>query len=110
LISDDDVDKAVEYLRVNARPAAQAKANRIYMEEYRKVVKAQIQREHDGIAIGAQEAIAYADSRYTQHLKAMEAAIEKDEYNRWMMTAAEAKIEAWRTQQANARAEGKAYS
>lgn len=110
MISDDDVDKAVDYLRTNARPAAQAKANRIYMEEYRKVVKAQIQREHDSLAIGAQEARAYADSRYTQHLQAMQAAIEKDEYNRWMMTAAEAKIEAWRTQQANARAEGKAYS
>lgn len=110
LISDDDIEKAVEYLRANARPAAQAKANRVYMEEYRKVVKAQIMREHDGVALGAQEAIAYADARYMQHLQAMKEAIEKDEYNRWMMTAAEAKIEAWRTQQANARAEGKAYS
>jgi hypothetical protein len=40
----------------------------------------------------------------------MKDAIEKDEYNRWMMVAAEARIEAWRTQQANMRAEGKAYS
>lgn len=109
MISEDDIDKAVEYLRQNARPAAQAKANRIYMEEYRKVVKAQIMREQGSIALGAQEAAAYSDARYEQHLKAMETAIEKDEYNRWMMTAAEAKIEAWRTQQANARAEGRAH-
>lgn len=79
------------------------------MEEYRKVVKAQIMRENDKAPLGTQEAIAYMDPRYDQHLKAMREAIEKDEYNRWMMTAAEAKIEAWRTQQANARAEGKAY-
>ena len=110
MITDDDVDKAVEYLRTNARAAAQAKANRIYLEEYRKVVKAQIQRENDNLALGTQEAIAYADARYKQHLDVLKEAIEKDEYNRWMMTAAEAKIEAWRTQQANQRAEAKAYS
>lgn len=109
MISDEDVDKAVEYLRTNARAAAQAKAERIYLEEFRKVVKAQIMREQSNLALGAQEAIAYADSRYTQHLQAMQAAIEKDEYCKWMMTAAEAKIEAWRTQQANLRSEGKAY-
>lgn len=109
MISDDEVDKAVEYLRSNARAAAQAKANRVYVEEYRKVVKSQIMRENANMALGAQEAIAYADHRYVQHLKAIEAAIEKDEYNRWMMVAAEAKIEAWRTQAANLRAEGKAY-
>lgn len=110
MITDEDIDKAVEYLRVNARAAAQAKANRIYMEEFRKVVKAQIMREQSNLALGAQEAVAYADPRYTQHLQAMQAAVEKDEYNKWMMVAAEAKIEAWRTQQANARSEGKAYS
>lgn len=104
----EEIEKALDYLRDNARSAAQAKANRIYMEEYRKVVKGQIMRENGTLALGAQEAIAYADPRYKQHLEAMETAIEKDEYNRWMMTAAEAKIEAWRTQQANARAEGRA--
>ena len=109
MISSDEVDKAVEFLRVNARPAAQAKANRIYLEEYRKVVKASIMREAISDALGAQEARAYADARYKTHLEALREAIEKDEYARWMMTAAEAKIEAWRTQQANARAEGKAY-
>lgn len=103
MISDDDIEKAVDYLRANSRPAAQAKANRIYMEEYRKVVKAQIMREHEG-ALGTQEREAYSDARYKQHLEALKEAIEKDEYNRWMMVAAEAKIEAWRSQQANMRA------
>lgn len=110
MISEDDVDKAVEYLRTNARPAAQARANRIYMEEYRKVVKAQIMRENAGLPLGAQEVAACSDARYKQHLEALQSAVEKDEYNRWMMVAAEAKIEAWRTQQANARAEAKAYA
>lgn len=110
MITNEDVDKAVEYLRTNARAAAQARANRIYMEEYRKVVKGQLMREFPNLPIGAQEASAYSDPRYAEHLQAMQTAIERDEFNRWMMVAAEAKIEAWRTQQANARAEGKAYT
>jgi hypothetical protein len=36
------VEKALDYLRDNARAAAQARANRVYMEEFRKTVKAQI--------------------------------------------------------------------
>lgn len=107
MISDEDIEKAVDYLRDNAREAAQAKANRVYMEEYRKVVKAQVMREFDDKPLGAQEAIAYAHPRYKQHLEAMKSAIEKDEYHHWMRTAAEAKISAWQTQNATARALGK---
>ena len=107
MITDEDIEKAVDYMRDNATKAAKSKAERIYMEEYRKVVKSQIMRENDDRPLGAQEAIAYADPRYGQHLKAMREAIEADEYHRWMLTAAEAKIEAWRTQQSNARAMGK---
>lgn len=103
MISEDEAEKAVNYVRDNAMAAAQAKANRIYMEEYRKVVKSQIMRENDDKALGAQEAIAYADPRYKQHLEAMQTAIEKDEYQRWMMTAAEAKVSAWQTMSRNLR-------
>jgi hypothetical protein len=110
MITDDEIEKAVDYLRDNAGKAAKAKAERMYLEAYAKVVKSQIMRENDNKALGAQEAIAYADPRYTQHLAVMRDAVERDEYHKWMLTAAEAKIEAWRTQQANARAEGKAYS
>lgn len=107
MITDDDIEKALDYLRDNGRKAAKAKAERIYMIEYRKVVKSQIMRENDDKSIGAQEAIAYSDPRYIEHLKVMRDAIESDEYFDWMRVSAEAKIEAWRTQQANYRAEGR---
>ena len=107
MITEADIEKSVDYLRDNARKAAQAKAERIYLEEYRKTVKATIMREAMSESLGGQEARAYSDSRYTQHLEAMREAIERDEYHRWMMIAAQAKIEAWRTQQANVRAVGK---
>lgn len=104
MITDKEIEEALEYLRTNGKKAAQAKAERIYLEEYRKVVKAQIMREYDNKPLGAQEAIAYSDPRYTEHLKVMKEAIERDEYHRWAQTAAEAKIEAWRTQSSNQRA------
>lgn len=104
VITDDEVEKALCYLRDNAVKAAQARAAKAYMEEYRKVVKAQIMREAMSDSLGSQESRAYSDDRYVQHLKAMREAIEKDEYHRWMMVAAEAKIEAWRTQCSNQRA------
>lgn len=107
MISDDDVEAAVEYLRTESKKAAKARAERIYMEEYRKVVKSQIMRERESLPIGAQERDAYSDPRYVDHLKAMQTAIEKDEYHRWMLVAAQAKIEAWRTQQSTARSLGK---
>ena len=107
MITDESVELAVDYLRDNATKASKAKAERIYMEEYRKVVKAQVMREYDDKPLGAQEAIAYADPRYKQHLEALRDAVEKDEYCRWMLTAAEAKISAWQSQNANARALGK---
>lgn len=103
MIGDDDIEKAVDFLRDSAAKAARAKAERIYLEEYRKVVKAQLMRENADQALGAQEAIAYSDPRYKQHLDVMKGAIERDEYFRWMLSAAEAKLEAWRTQSANQR-------
>lgn len=103
MITDDDIEKALDYLRDNGRKAAKAKAERIYMVEYRKVVKAQLMRDSDDKALGAQEATAYSDPRYTAHLKVMRDAIEEDEYFDWMRVSAEAKIEAWRSQCANNR-------
>lgn len=103
IISDTEVEKAIDYLRDNAGKAARSKAQRIYLEDYAKVVKASIMRENADKPIGAQEAIAYADPRYSTHLDVMKEAIERDEYHRWMRTAAEAKLEAWRTQSANHR-------
>ena len=103
MITDDDIEKAVDYLRDNAGKLAKSKAASIYLGDYSKVVKSQIMREHDNKPIGTQEAIAYADPRYEQHLKAKQTADEEFEYLRWMMEAAQAKIDVWRTQSSNNR-------
>jgi hypothetical protein len=103
LITDDEAEKAADYLRDSARTAARAAANSEYLSEYRKVIKAQIMREHDNLPLGAQEREAYADSRYESHLKIARDAMEEAEYHKWMMKAADTKISTWQTQSRNAR-------
>jgi len=103
-ITDDEIDKALDYLRDNARDAAQARAERIYVEEYRKTLKAQLMKEHGQMSAVLQEREAYSDPRYEQHLDAIREAVRLDEFHRFMRIAAEAKIEAWRTASSNERA------
>lgn len=103
-ITDDEIDKALDYLRDNARDAAQAKADRVYVEEFRKVIKATLMKEHGTMSAVLQEREAYADPRYLQHLEAIREAVQADEHHRFLRGAADAKIEAWRTQSSNSRA------
>jgi hypothetical protein len=103
-ISDDEIDKALDFLRDNARDAAQARADRVYVEEYRKTLKATLMKEHGGLSAVLQEREAYSDKRYQDHLEAIREAVRADEFHRFMRVAAEAKIEAWRTQSSNSRA------
>src|SRR2546430_13158283 len=109
MIRDEDIDKALAYLRDTATEAAQAKANRLYLDDYSRVLRATIMSEHLAEPVNAQERYAYGDLRYKNHLEALKQAIFEDERYRFLRDAASAKIEAWRTYQANLRAEGKAY-
>src|SRR5258708_28474132 len=104
MISDEDIEKALDYLRDSSSKAAKARAERIYLDEYCKPLKATIMRENVSESIGAQEARAYADPRYKTHLEALKAAVEVDEYVRFMRDAADAKVRAWQTMRATERA------
>lgn len=108
MISDQDAEKAVEYLRDSAETAAQARAERIYLEQWLKTVKAQCQAEKTG-SVAATEIQALTDDRYLQALQAVRESVAADEKARFMREAAAAKLEAWRTLSATRRAEGKAY-
>ena len=107
IITDDDVQKALDYLRTNAPKAAQARANKVYMEEYRKVVKADLIVRCVNMTILEKESYAYNHDNYRNHLEALKDAVYQDELNRWGMVAATSIIEAWRTYNANRRGEGK---
>ena len=85
---------------------AKAKAERIYLEEYRKTLKAVLMKhaEAEGIKVSAtQEREAYAAPAYAAHLEGLRAAVEAEEALRWRMVAAEAAIEVWRSTEASNR-------
>ena len=105
MITDEQLEKALDYLRDSATEAAQARANRLHLDDYSRVLKATIMAEHLAEPVNAQERWAYSDIRYKNHLEGLKVAIFEDEKHRYLREAASAKIEVWRSEQANARAE-----
>lgn len=98
-----DPIKCLEFIQRNAPKMAQAKANRVYIEESLRSIKSLQMQKHPGVPVSAQEREAYASAEYVTALNGLKAAVEAEEGLRWMMIAAQAKVEVWRTQSANDR-------
>lgn len=109
MIAEEDIDRALCYLRDNAEKDAQARAERLYMEQWLKTVLAQEQAKVNASSVAAAEIGARTSEPYMQALSAYRQSIAEDERRRFLRAAAEARIEAWRTMCSNKRAEGKAY-
>lgn len=107
-----DINAAVDYLYTHGAKFAEAKAQRVQMEEYRKSLKAMCMKKAlaDGRAktAASAEMEAYADSSYVEFLKGLEAAVEKEETLRWGLISAQARIDVWRSQEASNRTFDKA--
>jgi hypothetical protein len=104
VIDEKEVEAAVDWLRDTANEAAQKRAERLYLDEYRKVLRAKLMKQYMDLPVSAQEREALADPKYEEHLQALKIAIDEDEKMRFLRVAAEAKIEAWRSMNANHRA------
>ena len=100
--------KAIQYLIDTAPLYAKAKSDRMYLEEFRKSRKAQLMSQAGTEVLGKQETYAYAHQDYIAILDGIKQAVELEEKYRWLMTAAQARIEVWRTEQYSMRAELKA--
>ena len=98
--------KTVDFILENAPKYAKAKAERIYLEEFRKTKKALLMKvamEMGYESAAAQEREAYAHPEYDELLKGLAVAVEQEELLRWKLTAATIKGELWRTESANER-------
>jgi hypothetical protein len=104
-----DPNKAVDFLLNKAPEYAKAKAQRVYIEQYRKSLKAILFLGDGGKTIAEREAAAYAHSDYLVLLEGLKEAVEQEESLRWQMVAAEARIEVWRSQEATNRTVDKAF-
>ena len=103
MITEADAEKAVDWVRDNASRMAQERAERLYMEQWIKTVKASLQQVFGGSAASS-EIEALASPKYLAALQAFREAVQKDEHNRFLLAAAEAKIDAWRSQESSRRA------
>jgi hypothetical protein len=99
-----DPQRAVDFIRDNAATLAKAKAERVYMEEFRKTLKAKLMKKCVDLPVTAQEREAYAHPDYEAHLLGLKEAVEVEERLRWQMVAAQARVEVWRSQEASNRA------
>lgn len=110
MISDEQVEDALSYLRDSARQAAVARAQSRTLEKYLGVVEAQQKSKATGRSNAAAQDEARASPEYREALTAWEEAIRRDGEFTMLREAAAARIEAWRTMCSNQRAENKAYS
>jgi len=103
-----DPNKAVDYILANAQLFAKAKAERVYIEEYRKSKKALLMAQSTAEAANAREQYAYSHPEYIALLDGLKSAVEVEERLRWELMAAQIRVEVWRSQEATARAQDRA--
>lgn len=98
-----DPQSAIETMWKLAPEYAQAKAHRIYLEEYSRVLKARLMKGYPDLSVSAQEREAFADPKYEDHLKGLQASIEVEEKLRWRLTSAQTAVEVWRSMESSSR-------
>jgi hypothetical protein len=99
-----DPQKHLRRMWETAPRLAQAKAHRVYMEEFRKTLKAQLMKASGESTVNAQEREAYSHATYIAHLEGLRDAVEIEETARWRMVTDQASVEVWRSQEASNRA------
>jgi hypothetical protein len=105
-------EQAAQTIRDKAPAFGEAKAQRVYLEEFKKSKKALLMK--DALTLGieaanAQEREAYAHPSYQQLIRGLAEAIEKEETLRWEIEAARLDIEIWRSREATNRNQDRAH-
>jgi hypothetical protein len=105
-------EEAAQTIRDKAPAYGEAKAQRVYLEEYKRTKRALLMK--DALRLGiesaaAQEREAYADPAYHQLLKGLAVAIEAEETLKWEMESARLDIEIFRTREATNRMQDRSH-
>jgi hypothetical protein len=98
-----DPHEAINYMIRHSAEYAQAKAQVTYLEEFRKSKKAMLFSVAMGNTIADKDNYAYSHPEYLAVLDGLKEAVEKAETLRWMLVAAQARIDVWRSQEASNR-------
>ena len=102
IVSDEELEKALDWLRDNASEIGAARYRLEKAEHMLKAIKALEMRKHDTSAAKA-EMLAMASDAYKGAIEELASAAGDFEQMRSLRRAAELKCEAWRSEQANYR-------
>ena len=100
-----DPNQAIDFIKTNAPLFSQAKADRIYLENYLKVVKSKEINKSDASTQGGKDADAYASQAYKEILDGLKVAVEQEERLNYLLKAAFARIDIWKTMEYSKRQE-----
>lgn len=103
LVSEAEVERALDFLRDSAQQIADAKADIIRAEHQLKHIKAITMKHCGETSAAAQEREAVASESYQENYFAIAKAYAEYERLKALREAAAAKIEAWRTASSNYR-------
>ena len=96
--------KAINFMIETAPKFAQAKADRVYIENYLSTVKSRLMLEEDG-TLGHKDAYAKSHPDYIAQLEALKIATEEEERLKYLLLAAQARIEVYKVQEYTKRQE-----
>lgn len=99
-----DPNKAINYMIENSQAYAIAKAEVTYLTEFRKSKKAILFASAVGNTIADKENYAYSHPEYKELLDDLKEAVIEAERLKWMLVAAQARIDVFRTLEASNRA------
>ena len=109
-MTEDQAQKAIDFIRDNAPEFAKAKAERTYIENALKTVKAKQMADSDKKTLGDREIDAYMSIEYETMLKGLRAAVAVEEELKWLMEAAKLRFEHYKIECFNNRVEARAMS
>jgi hypothetical protein len=108
-MTEEEAQKALDFIRHEAPSYAKAKAERTYIEQFLRSKKSLLMSQEGG-TLGAKEAFAYAHPDYIALLAGLREAVEVEETLRWKMEAAKLFFEKWKVEQFNNRVEARAMN
>ena len=111
MANEETTEQRQHEMREKIKDFAKAKADRVYLDHFRKsklaILMKGCQSEYDTAAMQEREARRHPD--YLEVLNGLREAIEIEERLRWELKMKEMEFEAWRTRQANQRSEKQRY-
>lgn len=98
-----DPNKAINFIIENAPKYAEAKSNRVYLENFLKVKKAQLMQDCKNEPVSRAESYALAHPDYLVIVEGIKIAMLEEEKLKYFLEAARLRAEIWRTTEASNR-------